>query len=173
MASKEEKLSKAETSSRSEPGKTSNAEFDELQELYRLMQAEGLDAIELREEGFRIKLGRGLFPAISGPGHAAPRPKASDTLPAPPSEAGAAAVSPANLIPTPLAGIFYRAASPNSAPFVKEGDRIEAGQTLCIVEAMKVMNEIKAESACRVVKILAENSRPVSAGQPLFSVEKT
>ena len=75
------------------------------------------------------------------------------------------------MIPTPLAGVFYRASSPTSAPYAKEGDVVEPGQTLCIVEAMKVMNEIKAETRCRIVKIVAENGRPVTAGQALFQVE--
>ncbi len=72
---------------------------------------------------------------------------------------------------SPLAGVFYRTPSPTSPPFVKEGDIVDAGQTLCIVEAMKVMNEIKAEKRCCIVKIVAENSRPVTAGQALFHVE--
>ena len=74
-------------------------------------------------------------------------------------------------ITSPLAGVFYRASSPSTPPFSKEGDTVEVGQTLCIVEAMKVMNEIKAEKRCKILKIGAENSRPVTAGQPLFWIE--
>ena len=72
---------------------------------------------------------------------------------------------------SPLMGIFYRAPGPGIDPFVIMGERVEIGDTLCIIEAMKVMNEIKAESTCKIVKILAENGRPVTAGQVLFQIE--
>jgi acetyl-CoA carboxylase biotin carboxyl carrier protein len=81
------------------------------------------------------------------------------------------APSTAKTIPSPINGIFYRAASPQSQPFVKEGQIVEQGSTLCIVEAMKVMNEIKAELRCKILKILVENGKPVSNKQALFSVE--
>ena len=74
-------------------------------------------------------------------------------------------------IASPIIGVFYRASSPQSAPFVKEGDVVDSGTTICIVEAMKVMNEIKTDCRCRVVKILAENTKPVTKNQPLFFVE--
>lgn len=75
------------------------------------------------------------------------------------------------VISSPITGIFYQASSPQATPFVKEGELVGAGSTLCIVEAMKVMNEIKAESRVKIVKILAENGKPVSNGQALFHVE--
>lgn len=81
------------------------------------------------------------------------------------------AVSNAKTIPTPITGVFYRASSPQSPPFVKEGETVNAGSTLCIVEAMKVMNEIKAESRCKILKILVENGKPVTLKQPLFEFE--
>ena len=74
-------------------------------------------------------------------------------------------------ISSPIIGVFYRASSPQSAPFVKEGDVVDPGTTICIVEAMKVMNEIKTDCRCRIVKILAENTKPVTKNQPLFFVE--
>jgi len=74
-------------------------------------------------------------------------------------------------ISSPIIGVFYRAASAQSAPFVKEGDVVNSGMTLCIVEAMKVMNEIKTPCRARIVKILAENTKPVAKNQPLFFVE--
>lgn len=73
-------------------------------------------------------------------------------------------------IDSPINGIFYRSASPQSSSFVKEGQTVEQGSTLCIVEAMKVMNEIKAEQRCKILKILVENGKPVSNKQPLFSI---
>ncbi len=75
-------------------------------------------------------------------------------------------------IKSPIMGVFYRAPSPTSSSFVKEGDVVAPGKTLCIVEAMKVMNEIKAEVKMKIVKILVENGNPVTAGQDLFVIEK-
>jgi acetyl-CoA carboxylase biotin carboxyl carrier protein len=75
------------------------------------------------------------------------------------------------LITSPMVGTFYRATSPDATPFVEEGDSVRKGQTLCIIEAMKMMNEIEAEVAGRVVKILCENAQPVEYGQPLVVVE--
>lgn len=77
----------------------------------------------------------------------------------------------AKVIASPLMGTFYRSSSPQSPPLVKEGDTVETGATLCIVEAMKVMNEIKSDCRCKILKILAENGKPVSKSQPLFYFE--
>jgi acetyl-CoA carboxylase biotin carboxyl carrier protein len=75
------------------------------------------------------------------------------------------------LITSPMVGTFYRASSPDASPFVEEGDSVRKGQTLCIIEAMKMMNEIEAEVAGRVVKVLCENAQPVEYGQPLVVIE--
>jgi acetyl-CoA carboxylase biotin carboxyl carrier protein len=75
------------------------------------------------------------------------------------------------LIKSPMVGTFYRASSPDMAPFVEEGDSVRKGQTLCIIEAMKMMNEIEADAGGRVVKILCENAQPVEYGQPLIVLE--
>ena len=75
-------------------------------------------------------------------------------------------------IKSPLTGVFYRSASPSSPTFVKEGDIVSEGKTLCIVEAMKVMNEIKAQSKVKIIKILVENGKPVDKDTELFAVEK-
>ena len=75
------------------------------------------------------------------------------------------------LITSPMVGTFYRASSPDAAPFVEEGDSVRKGQTLCIIEAMKMMNEIESPAAGRVVRILAENGNPIEYGQPLMILE--
>jgi acetyl-CoA carboxylase biotin carboxyl carrier protein len=75
-------------------------------------------------------------------------------------------------IKSPITGIFYRSAAPSTPPFVSEGDIIDIGKTLCIIEAMKVMNEVKALFKVKIVKILVENSKPVSSEQDLFKIEK-
>jgi len=148
-----------------------NAELEQLKELYELMLEKNLDALELKEEDFHIKLTRrlaGLPPgAVLHSAHPAHHTSPAAAVPAAESLEEAAVPS----ISAPLAGVFYRASSPTSAPFTHEGDVVSSGDTLCIIEAMKVMNEIKAESTCKIVKILAENGRPVTAGQILFHIE--
>ncbi|MDI6757323.1 MAG: acetyl-CoA carboxylase biotin carboxyl carrier protein, partial [Endomicrobiia bacterium] len=74
-------------------------------------------------------------------------------------------------IASPINGVFYRSSSPKSSPFVSEGDTVEPGKTLCVIEAMKVMNEIKADSRARILKILVENGVSVNQGQPIFIVD--
>jgi acetyl-CoA carboxylase biotin carboxyl carrier protein len=75
------------------------------------------------------------------------------------------------LVTSPMVGTFYRASSPDAGPFIEEGDSVRKGQTLCIIEAMKMMNEIEAEVAGRVVKVLCENAQAVEYGQPLVIIE--
>ena len=84
-----------------------------------------------------------------------------------------AAVAPETLVTVeaPMVGIFYRASSPTAEPYVREADVVKEGQVLCIIEAMKLMNEIEAKAGGRVVKILVENGQPVEYGQPLFLID--
>ena len=144
------------------------AELQDLRDLYDWMVREDLESVDIRHGDSRIRLTRAVIAAAVEP-TLHPHRRSVDRM----AEQASASSSSSSLQPivTPLAGVFYRASSPSSAPFVKENDVVSAGQPLCIVEAMKVMNEIKAESRCRIARILAENSRPVAAGQPLFLVE--
>lgn len=98
-------------------------------------------------------------PAVSAPAAAAPSPAA-----APAAEKGSA-------ITSPIVGTFYRAPSPDAAPYVEVGQVVEKGQVLCIVEAMKLMNEIEAEFRCKIVRICKENAQPVEYGDDIFIVE--
>jgi acetyl-CoA carboxylase biotin carboxyl carrier protein len=91
----------------------------------------------------------------------AERPVVADTVPM------AASVT----IEAPMVGTFYRASSPTAEPYVREGDLVKEGQILCIIEAMKLMNEIESRAAGRVIKILVDNAQPVEYGQPLFLIE--
>jgi acetyl-CoA carboxylase biotin carboxyl carrier protein len=84
----------------------------------------------------------------------------------------AAAVETGETINSPIVGTFYRAASPESASFVEVGQVVEKGQVLCLVEAMKLFNEIEAEFKCKIIKVCVENAQPVEFGQPLFVIEK-
>ena len=147
-------------------GKDTNV--PQLKELIALMERHGLLEIELVEEGRKIRL-RKAHPAGAGPvSHAhAPHPAA----PAHAAPAGAPAV-PAGMLElhSPMVGTFYRAPSPNADPFVEEGGHVEEGDVLCISEAMKVMNEIKAEQAGTIEKIAVENAHPVEYGELLFVI---
>jgi acetyl-CoA carboxylase biotin carboxyl carrier protein len=145
-------------------------EILELKDLYEMMVVEGLDILEVKDEDGRIYLNR---QAQSAPvTYARPSP-ATRTVSRGVTEAvkSEPAAKLGETIKAPLAGVFYRSGSPARPPFAKEGDVVDAGQTLCIIEAMKVMNEIKAEKRCRIVKIAAENSRPVTVEQDLFWIE--
>jgi len=100
-------------------------------------------------------------------------PSISAPLPAPtaaPSSAPAVEEEALHTVKSPIVGTFYEAPSPGSPPFIKVGDRVNAGQVLCIVEAMKLMNEIEADATGEIVKILVNNGQPVEYGQPLFAI---
>lgn len=163
--------------------------MDELRELISLIQENGFAEFELERGGFRIHLRRDLAgseAAASSAGaqvaDAAPTPpanaassgaKASATPDHPGARAETAASEDQDLhmIPSPIVGTFYRSASPNSDPFVKIGSRVEPDSVVCIIEAMKLMNEIQAETSGEVVKIYVENGQPVEYGQPLFGIK--
>jgi acetyl-CoA carboxylase biotin carboxyl carrier protein len=145
-----------------------------LRELIQLMDRNQLAELEIEEEGFRVKLrkrgepkrewlavGGGAFAAPAAPYPAAAAAGGGDT---------AAPVAEANLVRAPMVGTFYRSPSPDTDPFVDVGDKIEEGQVLGIIEAMKVMNEVKADRAGTIEAVLAENGVSVEYGTPLFRV---
>jgi acetyl-CoA carboxylase biotin carboxyl carrier protein len=146
---------------------------DRLVELTRrlaAMAAElGLSEIEVESAGVRLRVQRGGAP--SAPGGAAP-PVAGAVAPAAEPAIVADTQAPAAItVEAPMVGTFYRAASPTSEPYVREGDVVKEGQILCIIEAMKLMNEIESKAAGRILKILVENGQPVEYGQPLVLLE--
>lgn len=153
--------------------------MDELRELIGLLRENGLAELELENEGFRVRLRREgtvehvVHSEVPIPVRA-PAP-ASNPAPAP-SHPGAQATTAASqdqdlhIIPSPIVGTFYRSASPTAEPFVKIGSNVEPDSVVCIIEAMKLMNEIQAEAAGEVVKIYVENGQPVEYGQPLFGI---
>ena len=106
---------------------------------------------------------------------AVPAPMPVPMAPAPTPAAGpvvdVATTATAVAVEAPMVGTFYRASSPTAEPYVREGDVVKQGQTLCIIEAMKLMNEIESKAAGRIEKILVENGQPVEYGQPLFLIE--
>ena len=136
--------------------------------LIELMKEHDLAEIDLKQGDTAVRLKRGGDVVMAAAPAAAPRPA--------PAAAGAAEVAPAAdekmlIITSPMVGTFYRASSPEAAPFVKVGDRIGPEKTVCIVEAMKVFNEIPAGVSGQVVAILVENGAPVEFGQPLIKVD--
>lgn len=153
-----------------------------IKRIIELMSENDLSEFELAEEGFRITIRRpyaGSAPMMMSP-MAPGYPPQNFAMPAAPAAAPAAAGSPPaadpaadNLIPvtSPMVGTFYRSPSPESDSFVNPGDEIDPESVVCIIEAMKVMNEIKAEVGGVIKKILVENATPVEFGQPLFLVE--
>lgn len=119
----------------------------------------------------RIYLKRGHEPQVVQY-QAAPQLYASAPAPQAAAAAPAAAEEKGEKVSSPIVGTFYRAPAPDAAPFVEVGQVVEKGQVLCIVEAMKLMNEIEAEFKCKIVKICRENAEPVEYGDTLFIVEK-
>ncbi|MCE9636419.1 MAG: acetyl-CoA carboxylase biotin carboxyl carrier protein [Planctomycetes bacterium] len=149
----------------------------ELRRLAELMEQKDLFEVEIEEEGKRVHVVRGApRGAATGPVVYAQAPQfmatsapsgAAATAPA----AGAPAVAPRGTeIASPMVGTFYRSPGPDAASFVEVGDRINKNSVVCIVEAMKVMNEIKAEVDGEILEILVQNGEPVEFGQPLFLV---
>jgi acetyl-CoA carboxylase biotin carboxyl carrier protein len=145
----------------------------EIRRLADLLRDYGLSEVEVEREGVRIRLRREPAPvsaAPAGPAVRAAAPTAAAAAPRASMEPGA---DEAQLltIEAPMVGTFYRAPSPDATPFVRDGDRVKKGQVVCIIEAMKLMNEIESKVAGRVVKMLVENAQPVEYGQPLFLLE--
>ena len=145
-----------------------------LKALYRFMSDHNLESLELDEGGAHVRLVRKSanpapvpVPVLSSAAPAAASAPASGAPAAPSVPAGSTAVK------SPMMGIFYRAPSPSSPPFVKEGSVVKVGQVLCMIEAMKVFNEIKAEFAGTVLQMLVENGKPVKSGQDIYYIQRT
>ena len=142
--------------------------LDRLRELAALLDEYGLSAVSAHWDDVRVRLERHPAPPVPAP--SLPAPPAAASTPAK-SEAAEAPAPGHVTIEAPMVGTFYRATAPGADPYVREGDEIKEGQILCIIEAMKLMNEIEAKVAGRIVKILVENGLAVEYGQPLFLVE--
>ena len=150
-------------------------ELKDIKILIDLMKKNDLSVFQMEQNGFKILLKKGQPPAVYAPVAAAPAPAA---LPAtsPVAPAAATTTAPADQTPgeeivSPMVGTFYQAMSPEAPPYVKVGDAVKPETVVCIIEAMKVMNEIKAEIAGVVAEVLVENGKPVQFGQPLFRLK--
>ena len=159
-------------------------DLDKIQRLLEIVAESGLDEVKVEEGDFKLTVRATARPTaapaapmmMAAPAAApAPAAPAAASASAPPSAAPAAEPgSGANesVVLAPIVGTFYEAPSPDAAAFVSVGQRVEVGQTLCIIEAMKLMNEIQAEEAGTVKQILVQNAEPVEYDQPLFVLEK-
>jgi acetyl-CoA carboxylase biotin carboxyl carrier protein len=159
-------------------------DLKELKEILQILEEKEITEFELEEEGMKLRIRK----ASPSSNHAAAPavvvapfiPAAPPSAPSPLTSAPAAAPAPAapveveatdvTVVKSPIVGTFYRTPDPNSPPFVDVGDRIRVGQVLCIIEAMKLMNEIEAEVAGEVLKVHRETGQPVQYGDPLFTV---
>ena len=148
-------------------------ELSEIRRLIRLVQRTGIGELELTSGGRTVRIA-----AVSGAPVVAAAPAAAGGAERPaaaPSGSAAPAGDPAQTggiaVTSPMVGTFYRAPAPDADPYVEVGAVVEVGQTICIIEAMKLMNEIESEARGRVVRILVENASPVEFGQKLFMLE--
>jgi acetyl-CoA carboxylase biotin carboxyl carrier protein len=158
-------------------------DFDELNKILDIVRAHELSEFELEREGFKIKIKKGHLQHLSGPGISLPVPQAGQALgqvPAPPPSAPEAVppvAAPAAeevdlaIVKSPIVGTFFRASEPGAAMFVEVGDVVKKGQVLCIIEAMKLMNEIESEYEGEVVKVYVDNGQPVQYGERLFAIK--
>jgi len=153
-------------------------DFKEIKELIRVFDKSELNKLKVKEGEFEISMQRGfensgvitttaVAPAAmaSAPTAAIPAAVAASTESVPAAPKG-------ETINAPMVGTYYASPSPGAAAFIKEGDTVKKGQTLCILEAMKIMNEVEAEFDCKIVSILVENGNPVEYDMPLFVIEK-
>ncbi len=144
--------------------------FRLIEEMLQLMESRGLVELEMEHQGLRIRLkkaspgsGSQMVEYVVG----VPQPAAT------PSSASSKGLEEGRriVIKSPMVGTFYRASAPDAPPFVEVSQDLEVGQVVCIIEAMKLMNEIKSEVAGRIVEVLVQSGDPVEFGQPLFVVE--
>ena len=156
-------------------GSIPNDIFDvkRVRRLVELMKEHDLSELDLKDGEQRVRLRRGAEPMVSYPMSYAPAPSAAaPALSAAPSSGGAPAPAAETgvVIKSPMVGTFYLSANPESPPFVKVGDHVGPETTVCIVEAMKVFNQIPADMSGQITAVLVENGQPVEFGQPLFRV---
>jgi len=173
-------MAKKNNSKPAPSGSAPRVDLAEIQRILEFMTEHGLEELDYERGDLHVRLKR---QAASGPAAAllatpvsAARPAAADN-PSPVEaapRASVAALAPAeeglHIVKSPIVGTFYASPSPDSPPFVKVGDAVSRGQVLCIVEAMKLMNEIEADQAGEVVRCFVENGQPVEYGQALFSL---
>ncbi|MCX6167487.1 MAG: acetyl-CoA carboxylase biotin carboxyl carrier protein [Sphingobacteriales bacterium] len=151
-------------------------DIKQIQDLIKFVHKSGVNEVSIEENDFKITIKTNQAPTVVTASIPAATPVAAAPAPvaATPVAAAAPAVSESDnhiTIKSPMIGTFYRSASPDKPSFVNVGDEIKAGQVVCVVEAMKLFNEIEAEISGRIVKVLVDNASPIEYDQPLFLVE--
>lgn len=144
---------------------------EKVKSLYEVMQEEKVEELEIKSPEFNVHIKRKNNSKPQQTRIAKVEEVSIDESYGESNAEGTPSVS-GETIKSPITGVFYRSPSPTSPMFVNEGDVVDTGKTLCIIEAMKVMNEIKATEKVRVVSILVENGKSINSGQDLFSIEK-
>ena len=146
-----------------------------LKKLIDLVQESGIGELEITEGEERVRISRqgAAAPVVMATPAMAPlaAPASAGTAPAPAAEASPAAAATGHTVKSPMVGTFYRSPSPGASAFAEIGQTVAKGQTLCIIEAMKLLNEIESDAAGVIKAILVENGQPVEYGQPLFLIE--
>ncbi len=154
-------------------------DLTDVKELISLLESSELSELEIEEEGHRIRLTKRNETYVSAAPAPAPIPVAAPAAPAAAALAAPAPEAPAEAsladeglvsVDSPMVGTFYVCPAPGEPPYIQVGDSIGADQTVCIVEAMKIMNEVAAKVAGKVERVLVENGEPVEFGQPLFAI---
>jgi len=158
--------------------------LSQIQELIKFVAKSGVSEVEIEQKDFKITIktpagAKKEVQVIAAPGYAAPLPTAPPPAAAPtPTPAPASGPAPAPAadakyvpIKAPMIGTFYRSAGPGKPPFVNVGDTIEKGKPICIIEAMKLFNEIESDVSGKIVKVLVDDAKPVEYDQPLFLVD--
>ena len=141
-------------------------DFDDIERLLDLMDARGLEELEVEREGLRVRFrkpGRSAAPVAAAPAPAVAEAAQTSAE----AEAGEAGLA---IIKSPIVGTFYRSPEPGAEPFVEVGSSVSKGQVVCIIEAMKLMNEIDADQDGEIVTIFVEDGQPVQYGESLFAV---
>ena len=149
--------------------------FDQVRKFYQFMNINKLEAIEFAKNATYIKLVRKHTQTVQPiPVFSPVQPSAGEATQPSAAKPHQAAPAPAlgETIKAPMSGIFYRAPSPSSPPYAREGDQVKEGQVLCVIEAMKVFNEIKAEFNCVIKKVLVENGKPLEPNQDIFLITR-
>ena len=141
-----------------------------LKKLIDLVEESGISELELTEGEEKVRISRALMPSHAPAAHYVAAPVASHASPVPVAAAPVVAEIEGHIVKSPMVGTFYRSSSPDSKAFVDVGSKIAAGETLCIIEAMKLLNEIESDFTGVIKKILVENGQPVEYGEPLFVI---
>lgn len=150
------------------PKATEDAKLARLREIVRIMERSSLSSLEYEDEDIEVRLTRGG--ASSAPVQVAAAPAPPAPAPSAPPAADDAEDPSVHVVRSPIVGTFYRSPSPNAPPFTAAGAKVAPGQTLCIIEAMKLMNEIECDVRGTVLEVLVENEKPVQYDAPLFRI---